>query len=178
MRIGPFEWTPGERQERVRFEREIVGHIPAAHNFARWLIGNPTDAEDAVQEATLRAFKNYPGFRGGDTRSWFLAIVRNTCMNHLRAKNRRLERELDDGAALHAAPSSLELLERRLESERLHRAIESLPTTLKELLILREFEQMSYAELAVVADVPIGTVMSRLSRARERLREALCEEDA
>ena len=177
MRIGLFDQHWGERRERERFEREIVGQVRAAHNFARWIVGDHNDAEDVVQEATLRAFKSYGSFRGGDVRSWFLSIVRNTCMNHLRARNRRIEFELEDSSVAHPAPSAVEVIERQLDGERLRRAIDALPPALKELLILREFEQMSYAELAAVADIPIGTVMSRLSRARERLRVALCEEE-
>jgi RNA polymerase sigma factor (sigma-70 family) len=177
MHIGLFD-----RRDRERFERDVVGHVAAAYNFARWLLNDPNDAEDAVQEATMKAIRNYSSYRGGDLKSWFLAIVRSTCMNVLRSRNRRFDHEADDQELLAEIPARTpgpdEIMERKEEAERLREAIGSLPPTWRELLILREFEQMSYGELAVVADVPIGTVMSRLSRARERLREILCGEQA
>lgn len=153
-------------------------HVPAAYNLARWLVGNDHDAEDAVQEAKVKAFRSLASHRGPDTKPWFLAIVRNTCMNLLRQRNRRGEFEEDPPDLLASPdPNPHEVAERAYDAGRLRRAIEELPATWREMIILREFEQMSYRELAEVASVPIGTVMSRLSRARERLHELLCQED-
>jgi len=155
----------------------VLCHVNAAYNLARWLLADANDAEDAVQEATVRAFKNYGSFRGENAKAWYLAIVRNTCMNVLKAKNRRAEMEVDEDHAFErAADRELrpdEACERAFDAASIQRAIEALPATWRETIILREFAQMRYREIAEVATVPIGTVMSRLARARERLLELL-----
>lgn len=171
-----------ERRSEERFNREVLCHLRAAYNLARWLVGNDHDAEDALQEANLKAFRTFGGFRGESGKAWYLAIVRNTCMNLLKAKNRRLQLESDGDEVLanvvERRPGADEMLQREYDAECLRNAIETLPASLREMIILRELEQMSYRELSEIAGVPIGTVMSRLSRARDKLHEILDGEQA
>lgn len=151
-------------------------HMAAAYNLARWLAANDTDAQDLVQEAYLRAFKFFDGFRGSNSRAWLLRIVRNVFYDWLK-RNRREEtatpfdEELHDPSDESAAPDAL-LLE-KTDHEMLRRAIAELPCEFREILVLRELEDLSYKEIAQVANVPLGTVMSRLARAREHLRHLL-----
>ncbi len=163
-----------EEKDRARFEQLILPHLDAAFNLARWLLRGRADAEDATQEAVLRAYRFFPGFKGGDARAWLLQIVRNTCYTWLE-KNRPadLMMEFDESLHLHssATPESLALAGD--ERERLARALESLPPRSREVLVLREFEGCSYKEIAAITSIPIGTVMSTLARARERLQQAL-----
>ena len=164
-----------EQHKLAKFEQSIMPHMNAAYNLARWLAGNDPDAQDVVQEAYLRAFKFFSGFRGGDSRSWLLRIVRNSFYDWLK-RNRREEtgtdfefdEELHGGADETGTPDAL-LLE-KADHELLHEAIAELPLEFREILVLRELEGFSYKEIADVADVPLGTVMSRLARAREHLR--------
>jgi RNA polymerase sigma-70 factor, ECF subfamily len=167
-----------------RFSAMAEPHLDAAYNLARWLTRNPHDADDVVQEAYLRAFRFFDGFRGGDGRAWLLTIVRNTCYTWMK-ENRRGETQLEydeaDGSLqgeeaaelpLHNAdPQSLLL--RAADGERIEAALKRLPIEFREILVLRELEEMSYKDIAVIADLPIGTVMSRLSRARTQLRRIL-----
>ena len=149
--------------------------LPSAYNLARWLTRNDHDADDVVQEAFLRAYRFFPSFRGADPRPWVLAIVRNTCWTWLR-KNRSLEALPDlDGAnePVESAPSAEEDLVRRADGARLARGLEELPAEFREVLVLREMEELSYREIAEVAGIPVGTVMSRLARARRRLQVTL-----
>lgn len=151
-------------------------HLDAAYNLARWLTRSEADAEDVVQEATLRAYKFFGGFRGSDARAWLLTIVRNTCHTWLR-RNRTREFTVADDEGMEEVeadtPSPEELLLRSASAESVRRALEELPVEFREVMVLRELEGMSYKEIASVADVPVGTVMSRLARARKRMREAL-----
>jgi RNA polymerase sigma-70 factor (ECF subfamily) len=159
-----------------RFEQVVLPHLDAAYNLARWLMRNPADAEDAVQEACLRAIRFFDGFRGGDSRAWLLKIVRNTCYSSMR-KNRPagLTDEFDE--TVHIGDKTIENTEAKLvartESERVRKAIETLPVAFREVLVLREIEGLSYKEISDVTGVPMGTVMSSLSRARQRLRDQL-----
>ena len=159
-----------------RFEHAILPHLDAAYNLARWLMRNEDEAADAVQDACLRALRFIGGFRGGDGRVWLLAIVRNTCYSRLkRGAMRGQETEFDD--EIHSSeietanPESL--LERSRDSEALRHALEDLPEEFREIVVMRELEGMTYKDIAEVAEVPIGTVMSRLARARKRLQHAL-----
>ena len=159
-----------------RFERAILPHLDAAYNLARWLMRNEDEAADAVQDACLRALRFIGGFRGGDGRVWLLAIVRNVCYSRLkRGARREIETEFDD--EIHSpeaeAANPEDLLERSRDSETLGRALEELPEEFREVVVMRELEGMAYREIAEVAGVPIGTVMSRLARARKRLQQAL-----
>ncbi len=160
----------------ARFERALLPHIDAAYNLARWLVGNTHDAEDAAQEACLRALTFFDGFHGEDGRSWLLAIVRNTCYDWLR-KHRQNPIEVSDPDELETAPDRApdpEAEQLRNADRRLVRqALEELPREYREILLLREVEGMSYQEIARVIGTPIGTVMSRLARARKRLSQTL-----
>jgi RNA polymerase sigma factor (sigma-70 family) len=160
----------------ARFEELVLPHLHAAHNLARWLLRSASDAEDLVQEASLRAWRGFGSFRGSDARGWLLAIVRNTCFTWLR-KNRRqqLSDEFDEN--VHStepdAPDPERLLFEGLDTSRVQHAVEELPMEFREAIVLRELEGLSYKEIGDIAGVPIGTVMSRLARARKRLQITL-----
>jgi RNA polymerase sigma factor (sigma-70 family) len=153
------------------FEQVVLPHLDAAFNYARWLTNNDSDAEDVVQDAYLRAFRFFSTLRGTDARPWLLAIVRNAWYG--RIAGRKTPGERDDPAALEqVADQGVDpeaLLMRREAADGVRRAIAALPPDFREVLVLREIEGMSYKEIADVIGAPIGTVMSRLSRARERL---------
>jgi RNA polymerase sigma-70 factor (ECF subfamily) len=158
------------------FEQAVLPHLDAAYNLARWLTRNQQDAEDVVQEAYLRAFRFFPGFRGGDARPWLMRIVRNTCYTWLHA-NWPLQdaTELDENL-FHPdshAPNPEEVVLQNDSGTLVRKALEKLPPNFREVLILRELEGMSYREIAEITGMPAGTVMSSLSRARSRLREVL-----
>jgi RNA polymerase sigma-70 factor (ECF subfamily) len=158
------------------FDQTVLPHLDAAYNLGRWLMRNEHDAEDAVQEAYLRAFRFFPLFRGGDARAWLLKIVRNTCYSQLRA-NRPMQAagEFDENMAPphSCAPNPEEALLQHDAGNLVRRALDALPLGFREVVILREFEDMSYKEIADITGLPTGTVMSRLSRARGRLRQVL-----
>ena len=168
---------------RRRFELLALPHLDAAYNLARWLAGNTADAEDVVQDAYLRAYRYFDAFQGGNFRVWLLTIVRNAFVTWVKENRsggwcscptRRWRPDADNarrrcGAAGHAIPESL-LLE-SIDSQTLSRLMEQLPAEYREVLLLREVEDLAYKEIAEVTGVPIGTVMSRLSRARLSLRK-------
>ena len=170
-----------------RFEELALPHLDAAYNLARWLTRNDHDAHDVVQEAYLRAFRFFEGFHGDNARSWLLAIVRNTCYTWLQQNrglhvNASLDELLDAGeadAVLAAVEPSEEgpekLMLREDDKAMLNRALEQLPEEFREVLVLKELEDLSYREIAAVTGVPLGTVMSRLSRARKLLSKHLQE---
>jgi RNA polymerase sigma-70 factor (ECF subfamily) len=165
-----------DETEVARFEEAVIPHLSAAYNLARWLVGNQHDAEDVVQESYLRALKFFKGFRGGNGRPWLLAIVRNTCYTWLRGNRMdEVTTELDEDMQLvdtsDVNPEALLLAAAR--GELVQRALEELPAEFREIVILRELEGMSYKEIAEVAGIPVGTVMSRLARARARLQKIL-----
>jgi len=151
-------------------------HLDAAYNLARWLTRNEHDAEDVAQDAVLRAFKFFDGFRGGNSRAWLLSIVRNTAYTWLQ-KNRKHEiatvfsEEKHDVEDLASNPEVLLL--KTADHQEIMRAVEQLPVEFREVIILRELEGMSYKEIAKLSDVPLGTVMSRLARARKQLQQSL-----
>jgi RNA polymerase sigma factor (sigma-70 family) len=158
------------------FEQAVLPHLDAAYNLARWLTRNQHDAEDVVQEAYLRAFRFFAGFRGGDSRAWIMKIVRNTCYSWLHI-NRPLQDATEFDENLFPPdtrdPNPEEVLLQNDSGTLLRKALEKLPTNFREVLILRELEGMSYQEIADITGMPAGTVMSSLSRARGRLRQAL-----
>jgi RNA polymerase sigma-70 factor (ECF subfamily) len=159
-----------------RFEQVVLPHLDAAYNLARWLVGNPADAEDIVQDAFLRALRFFPGFRGGDSRAWLLKIVRNTSYSWVRKNHpAQLADEFDE--TIHSDETMSESAELKLlssvESERVRKALETLPLAFREILVLREIEGFSYKEISEVTGVAMGTVMSSLSRARQKLRDQL-----
>jgi RNA polymerase sigma-70 factor (ECF subfamily) len=166
-----------EQNKLSNFEQAVLPHLDAAYNLARWLTRNETDAEDVAQEAYLRAFKFFGGFHGGDSRAWLLTIVRNTCYTWLR-KNRAHELTTAFDEELHsvecANPETLMLAS--ADGQLLKQALEDLPVEFREAVILRELEGLSYKEIASITDVPVGTVMSRLARARQRLLRRLTDE--
>ena len=165
-----------EQRKYGTFEQVVLPHLDSAYNLARWLTRREHDAEDVVQEAYLRAFSAFDQFHGGDARFWVLKIVRNTCYTWL-ARNRRREAADSFDQTLHDVASSefdpQVILEQQIDSAALRKAIEDLPVEFREVLILREFEGLSYQQVASVANLPVGTVMSRLARARARLAETL-----
>jgi len=161
-----------ERAKEARFQELIMPHLDAAYNLARWLTGNGHDAQDVVQETFLRAYKFFGGFRGGNSRSWLLSIVRNTAYSWLH-KYRKHELCLPFDEEIHEVEgdgSDLEVT--RLDQQELMHTVERLPVQFREILILRELEGLSYKEIAEVAGLPVGTVMSRLARARKELKQA------
>jgi len=154
------------------FEAVVVPHLNAAFNYARWLTKNDADAEDVVQDAAVRAFRFFASLRGDNPRAWLLTIVRHTWYARLaRQAARPRATEYEEMADPRTAdqPSPEALLLQRQTVDRVRQAVESLPTDFREVIVLRELEGMSYKDIAAVVDIPIGTVMSRLARARERL---------
>lgn len=165
-----------EQSRAVRFEELVFPHLPAAYNLARWLVRNDQDAEDVVQEAYLRAFKFFDGYRGGESRSWLLTIVRNTCYSWLqRNRARELTDSIDEShaeAMVDFANPELRLI-RDADAQMVREALAELPLEFREVMVMREMEELSYKEIAAIADLPIGTVMSRLARGRKRLYSLL-----
>src|ERR1700688_2031106 len=158
----------------TNFEEAVLPHLAAAYNLARWLTRNAQDAEDVAQEAYLRAFRFFDGYQGGNMRSWLLTIVRNTCytwlhQNRAQQPNTAFDEELHSDMIEGQSPETLLL--RNADRQLLHQALEELPPLFREVLVLLELEGLSYKEIADVLSVPIGTVMSRLARARHRLKE-------
>jgi RNA polymerase sigma factor (sigma-70 family) len=155
---------------------QLVDHLNASYNLARWLTQNEHDAEDIVQDAYLRAIRHFGGFQGGEGRAWLLAIVRNLCYDSMRHKGVR-ERTTPFDEELHYTHLATTDPEASLlQKERaglLRQAIEELPLELREVLVLRELEELSYREISSIARIPMGTVMSRLSRGRKRLQDVL-----
>jgi len=166
---------PAQRTSEA-FEQALLPHLDAAYNLARWLTRNEHDAQDVVQEAYLRALRFFGGFRGADARAWLLKIVRNVFYTS-RTQNRRNEtaetfdEEIHSTAAHSVNPERLTL--QNADGQMLRQALDELPCNFREVLVLRELEGLSYKEIAGVTNLPIGTVMSTLSRARDRLRRDL-----
>jgi RNA polymerase sigma factor (sigma-70 family) len=158
------------------FEQAVLPHLDAAYNLARWLVHNEHDAQDIAQEAYLRAFRFFPGFRGGDARAWLLKIVRNTSYTWLHAK-RPLQYAAEFDENLFSpdccSPNPEEVVLQNSNGTLVREALEMLPSNFREVLVLRELEGMSYREIAGITGMPPGTVMSSLSRARGRLRQVL-----
>src|SRR5215475_13583840 len=165
-----------ESQDKTRFEQLVLPHLDAAFNLARWLMRSRSDAEDVAQESMLRAFKFFRGFHGGDARAWLLQIVRNTCYTWLE-KHRPMDVTTEFDEELHTQPSATpEALAIAGDNhERLTRALEELPARFREVLVLRELEGCSYKEIANITSMLIGSVMSALSRARQRLQQSLTQ---
>jgi len=158
-----------DAEDRLRFEQLVLPHVDAAFNLARWLLRSRADAEDVAQEALLRSYRFFRGFHGGDARAWLLQIVRNTCYTWLE-KNRPMELSMEFDEELHlqtcATPETLAIAGD--DRKRLTLALETLPPRFREILVLRELEGCSYKEIAAITAIPIGTVMSSLSRARRQ----------
>jgi len=177
-----------EAEKPSRFEDAVLPNLDAAFNLARWLVRNDHDAEDVVQEACVRALKYFSAYRGENSRAWLLAIVRNTGYDWIK-KNRPtdlvtvLDEGRDGGSADPVDHFAKELsnpeilLLQRADEELLKKALEALPAEFREVMILRETEEMSYKEIASVCDIPLGTVMSRLARGRKQLQSWLVERE-
>jgi len=165
-----------EHNRLPNFEQDVLPHIDAAYNLARWLTRNKQDAQDVAQEAYLRAFRFFPGFSGSDARAWLLKIVRNTFYTWSHR-----HRPLQDAAEFDEnffppdsrVPNPEEAVLQNDSDTLVRKALEMLPSNSREVLVLRELEGMSYKEIADITSMPIGTVMSSLSRARGRLRQVL-----
>jgi RNA polymerase sigma factor (sigma-70 family) len=175
----------------ARFERIVQPHLGDAYALARWITGDRADAEDVVQEACLRAFRAIGGYAGGNTRAWILTIVRNTAYTWLARNRSAVVTTVDDLAAAESAnagqavPSAggdyganpeAELIA-KADAARLEAAITALPAQFRDTLVLRDIQGLDYREIAAVTEVPVGTVMSRLARARQRLIEAIAADD-
>lgn len=165
-----------ERNELALFEEAMLPHLDAAHNLARWLLRNEQDAEDVVQEAYLRAFRSFDGFHGSNGRAWLLTIVRNTSYTLLK-KNHAVDLTTTFDEEIHAADhepvNPAMILEHAEDAELMRNAIDQLPAEFREILSLRHQEDLSYKEIGDILKIPTGTVMSRLARARAKLREYL-----
>jgi RNA polymerase sigma factor (sigma-70 family) len=164
------------QQKADRFQNAISPHLGAAYNYARWLTRGHQDAEDIVQEACVRAYQYFESSRGENQRAWLLTIVRNTCYNWFKsAGSKEIPTDGDDGVfETHlTSPDPHTLLSEHLDTSRLKEGIESLPIEFREVIVLRELEDLSYKEISEIAKIPIGTVMSRLARARTKLQEIL-----
>ena len=158
------------------FEHLMLPHLDAAYNLARWLLRDPHDAEDAVQEACLRAYRAMDRFRGGDGRPWLLAIVRNVCYSQLRKTRQEPDAAPFDDEAHSSGYDPAEanaVAWRELTSELLQRGLERLPPAFREIIVLHELEGLSYRQIGAIAEIPLGTVMSRLARARAKLQTEL-----
>ena len=166
----------GGDEKLQRFEQVIMPHLDAAYNLARWLVRNEDDARDMVQEAYLRAFKFFDGFHGVDARAWLLTTVRNTCYTWLQ-QNPRSRATTSFDEEIHSldeqATNPSELAVKNGDVEMVRESLEELSEEFREVIVLRDLEEMSYKRIAEVINVPLGTVMSRLARARGRLRRIL-----
>jgi RNA polymerase sigma factor (sigma-70 family) len=169
--------------KRVRFEAQVLPHLDAAYRFARWLTHAPGDADDVVQEAILRAFRAFDSLRGSDVKAWLMTIVRNCHSTALKQRQRRAfvplpeENDAQDGHAMTAAtPDPEDDSIRRDEQRTLERLIGALPEEHRTVLMLREIEEMDYRQIALITNVPIGTVMSRLARSRAALKARWLQE--
>lgn len=164
-----------EAEERGRFERATLPHLDAAYNLARWLTRDGHAAEDVVQEAYCRAARYFGSFRGGDGRVWLLGVVRRAAFDWLTARRAHVAVPFDDEAHdlgdESTDPGLLAI--RKCDQDEVRRALEDLPPHLREVVVLREIQGLSYREVADVAEIPIGTVMSRLSRGRRDLQRRL-----
>src|ERR1700693_1241983 len=176
---SPFHlhtWRFAMSQASPNFDQAVLPHLDAAYNLARWLTRNTQEAEDVVQEACLRALRFYPGFRGDDGRAWLMKIVRNTCytLSHS-SRTHRDAAEFDENllSVDSCVPNPEQAVLQNDRDNLVRKALQNLPVNFREILILLAFEEMSYREIAYITGMPAGTVMSCLSRARHRLRQAL-----
>jgi RNA polymerase sigma factor (sigma-70 family) len=173
------EQDHAQKAELASFEDVMLPHLDAAHNLAKWLLRNEEDAKDVVQEAYLRAFKSFGGFHGSNGRAWLLTIVRNTSYTLLK-KNRAVDLTTTFDEEIHASSdesaSPAIMAEHAEDAELITKAMDELPADFREILVLRHQEGLSYKEIADIAQIPPGTVMSRLARARAKLREYLAAE--
>jgi RNA polymerase sigma-70 factor (ECF subfamily) len=171
-----METSADAGEKTARFEALVLPHLNAAYNMARWMTRNTSDAEDITQEAMLRAFRFFDTFRGENGRVWLMTIVRNTCLTWIRRQlpqqnSAEYDERLHSDLEASLTPESEYL--RQATGEQVRRAIEHLPPEYREVVLMRELEQMSYKEIAVVTQSPLGTIMSRISRGRSMLRQLI-----
>jgi RNA polymerase sigma-70 factor, ECF subfamily len=162
-------------EKKPRFEELFLPHLDAAYNLAYWIVGKEHDAQDIVQESYVRALKGFSGFRGGNPRAWLLTIVRNTAYSWIKKKQRTEEGLIPLDEQIHSVPLEIAPSEQYLKRRRelFEQALKRLPAEFRESLVLFEVERWSYKAIAAALGVPVGTVMSRLSRARRRLQQEL-----
>ena len=168
-------------QRSARFEEQVLAHLDSAYNLARWITRDPGMARDAVQEGSLRAFRAFDQMQGPNAQAWFLAVIRNTCLDLLRERRgRAVEEEYDDerhgGGASSGGDGAMtpeEIAERASDARWLRGCIDALPREYREVIVLRELEELSYKEISAIVDIPIGTLMSRLARARDLLQRRM-----
>src|SRR6478735_712944 len=172
--VKKWEESDAEKEDLMSFEATMLPHLDAAHNLAKWLLRNEQDAQDVVQEAFLRAFKSFGGFHSSNGKAWLLTIVRNTSYTLLK-KKRAADLTTPFDEEIHAfddeSVSAATILERSEDAELIREAMDELPAEFREILTLRHQEDLSYKEIADIAQIPPGTVMSRLARARGKRKE-------
>jgi RNA polymerase sigma factor (sigma-70 family) len=177
--VDAHQYGMNEQSRRTHFENQMLPLMPEAYNMARWIMKNEPDARDVVQDAYLKAFRYFESFHGDSGRAWLLRIVRNVCYDALRARDsQRNIVSLDEETAAEvpdSKPSPNVLAIQNSTKLRIREALEALPLEFKTVIILREFDGLSYKEISDIAGVPVGTVMSRLSRARRQLAALLQE---
>jgi RNA polymerase sigma-70 factor (ECF subfamily) len=185
MRNLPTPEQTSDRGQPATLEDIVLPHLDAAHNLARWLLGDPARAEDAVQDAVLRAMTYVRSYRGGDAKAWFLQIVRNVAYDAIAARRKSAEVPFDDGPDADGptldlpdpAPDPEAVLDQHQQRVRLDEALAALPVALRECLVLRELEELSYKDIVRITGLPMGTVMSRLWRARQVLLRTYAREN-
>jgi RNA polymerase sigma-70 factor (ECF subfamily) len=177
------------RRPNQDFERQMLPHLDAAYNLAHWLMRSGEDAEDAVQDAYLRAYQAFASYQGGSEKAWLMTIVRNVCLTRLKRRVQSGKVVMLDEAMAEVEQTTADIVPASLNSrpdaellakiERAHvqAALKKLPQNLREIVVLREFEDLSYQEISEIVGIPIGTVMSRLSRARLQLKALLIEHE-
>jgi RNA polymerase sigma-70 factor (ECF subfamily) len=169
------------QQRTARFDAQVLAHLDAAYTLARWITRDEALARDAVQDACLRAFRAFESIAGPNPKAWFLAVVRNACIDLLRRRRGPAEEEAfdddvhghADGPGGSAGATPEDIAERASDAQWLHACIDGLPPDYREVIVLRELEELSYREISTVVDIPIGTVMSRLARARDLLQQRM-----
>ena len=161
--------------QKKRFDTLIMPHASSAYNLARWLLGNDSDAEDALQDSLIRAYRNLDSLRSPNIRAWLFQIVRNTAYTQIRTRKSTMDQSIEDIGDTEANEESnpVVLVLQAIDRANLQHAIDSLPVEYREAIVLRELEGLSYREISEVAEIPIGTVMSRLARARTRMQHSL-----
>ena len=170
----------GGNLAQPNFEQVFLPHLDAAYNLARWLLRNDQDAEDAVQEAYMRAYKGFARFRGGDGKAWFMTILRNVCYTMIKKlRSRETPEPFDEEIHQPMGESGTqEAFRQKANAKSLQRALGKLPDEFREVIVLHDLEGLAYKEIATVVGIPIGTVMSRLARARGRLRVEILASNA
>jgi len=168
-----------DAQRTARFEEQVLVHLDAGYSLARWITRDDATARDAVQDGCLQAFRGFDQMQGPNARAWFLAVIRNACLDQLRKQRARFVEEVYDedlhgtGAGPGSSASPEDIAVRGSDARWLRACIEALPREYREVVVLRELEELSYKEIGAIVDIPIGTVMSRLARGRDLLQQRM-----